>query len=57
MNVFYLGEPPTPFTAGKWPVPPLRLGQEPLFHLDALFIFAADLTYEERRTGQLVERI
>lgn len=40
MNIFYLGEPPADFGHGEWSIPPRLLAGQPLFEVDALFVFA-----------------
>ncbi|THH41019.1 hypothetical protein [Neolewinella litorea] len=57
MNIFYLGTPDPDFVSGTWAKPPRPLESQPLYEVDALFVFAgADLSLEEQQICQLVER-
>ena len=57
MKVFYLGTAPKNFLEDNWPATPLPLYDQPMFMVDALFVFPnSTLEVESRHTYQLVER-
>ena len=58
MKVFYIGTPPQDFLDDAWPSPPEQLYEQPMFLVDALFVFpGSPLEVESRLTYQLVERM
>jgi transcriptional antiterminator Rof (Rho-off) len=57
MDLTYIGDPPSSFTAGDWPKPPFRYADQPTFAVDAQFVFGGrPLTVLEKTACRLIER-
>jgi transcriptional antiterminator Rof (Rho-off) len=57
MQLAYIGDPPSFFTGGKWPQVPFAFLNQPVFTVDALFVFGArPLTVLEKQACSLIER-
>ena len=58
MKVYYLGSPPAQFLDDDWLLPPEQLYDQPMYQVDALFVFTGSpVEAETRYTYQLVERM
>ena len=58
MKIYYLGTPPADFSQDAWPAPPEPLYDQPMYEVDALFVFTGSpVEAESRYTYQLVERM
>jgi transcriptional antiterminator Rof (Rho-off) len=57
MQLAYIGDGPPFFVIGKWPKPLIVFSNQPVFTVDALFVFGSrPLTVLEKRACQLIER-